>query len=53
MSTQRKINVFFVHAQWLKDRERVISEFQKLITKYKNTIKHNKIENSKIDFFGN
>ena len=34
MSTQRKINVFFVHAQWLKDRERVISEFQKLITKY-------------------
>jgi GR25 family glycosyltransferase involved in LPS biosynthesis len=35
MSLQRKINVFFIHAQWLKDRERVIENFQKLITKYK------------------
>lgn len=34
MSLQRKINVFFIHAQWLKDRERVIGDFQKLITKY-------------------
>jgi GR25 family glycosyltransferase involved in LPS biosynthesis len=34
MSQQRKINVFFIHAQWLKDRERVIGDFQKIITKY-------------------
>jgi GR25 family glycosyltransferase involved in LPS biosynthesis len=34
MSKAREINIFFIHAQWLKDRERVISEFQKLITKY-------------------
>lgn len=30
----RRLNVFFVHAQWLKDRERTISEFQKLTSKY-------------------
>lgn len=30
----RKLNVFFIHAQWLKDRERVISEFNKLTGKY-------------------
>jgi len=29
-----KLNIYFIHAQWLKDRERVITEFQKLITKY-------------------
>ncbi len=32
--TVRRLNVFFVHAQWLKDRERTISEFQKLTSKY-------------------
>lgn len=30
----RKLNIFFIHAQWLKDRERIVIEFQKLITKY-------------------
>jgi len=30
----KKLNVFFVHAQWLKDREKVISEFNKLLGKY-------------------
>lgn len=30
----RRLNVFFIHAQWLKDRERVISDFQKLTGKY-------------------
>lgn len=32
--TVRRLNVFFIHAQWLKDRERIISEFQKLTSKY-------------------
>lgn len=30
----RRLNVYFIHAMWLKDRERVISEFQKLTGKY-------------------
>lgn len=30
----RRLNVFFIHAKWLKDRERVVSEFQKLTGKY-------------------
>ncbi len=32
--TVRRLNVFFVHAQWLKDRERTITEFQRLTSKY-------------------
>jgi GR25 family glycosyltransferase involved in LPS biosynthesis len=30
----RRLNVYFIHAAWLKDRERIISEFQKLTSKY-------------------
>lgn len=30
----KRLNVYFIHAQWLKDRERTISEFQKLTSKY-------------------
>lgn len=32
--TVRRLNIFFVHAQWLKDRERTINEFQRLTSKY-------------------
>lgn len=30
----KRINVFFIHAQWLKDREKVISEFNRIFGKY-------------------
>jgi GR25 family glycosyltransferase involved in LPS biosynthesis len=30
----KKLNVFFIHAQWLKDREKVIMEFNKQLGKY-------------------
>ena len=30
----KRLNVYIIHAQWLKDRERTISEFQKLTSKY-------------------
>lgn len=33
-TTKPKLNIFFVHAQWLRDRERVITEFQKLLGKH-------------------
>lgn len=32
--TSRRLNVYFIHAQWLKDRERIISEFQRMTGKY-------------------
>jgi GR25 family glycosyltransferase involved in LPS biosynthesis len=30
----RNLNVFFVHSAWLKDRERVLEDFQKQVSKY-------------------
>lgn len=30
----RKLNIYFIHGKWLADREKVITEFQKLVTKY-------------------
>ena len=29
-----RLNIYFIHAKWLKDREKVIQELRKLITKY-------------------
>lgn len=38
------VNLYFIHARWLKDRERVINEFKKHIMKFKFTsIKINNI----------
>ena len=40
----RRLNVYFIHAQWLKDRERVVQELRKLLTKYTfNSLKGIKI----------
>ena len=33
----RNLNVFFIHAQWLKDRERVLNDFQRITSKYEWT----------------
>ena len=40
----RNFNIYFIHANWLKDREKVISEFRKQVTKYK----FNKISDVKV-----
>ena len=29
-----RLNIYFIHAQWLRDRERVVQELRKLVTKY-------------------
>jgi hypothetical protein len=31
----KQLNFYFIHAQWLKDREKIITEFSKLVNKYK------------------
>lgn len=29
-----QLNIYFIHAEWLKDREKIIDEFTKLVNKY-------------------